>query len=104
MAERVRALGMGQSVESLARTRPGYLDDAPSRGVAVLKGMLEQSYVRLLSSIGDIDGHERLDTFAAHRRFGELNCRGWVALHTVHLQDHARQIERLQHEPGYPAA
>ena len=67
MAERVRLLGTGESVEHLARTHPGYLSS--------------------------------VDT----RRIGELNCRSWVALHTLHLQDHARQIASIKRLDGYPA-
>ena len=37
-----------------------------------------------------------------HRRFGDLNCRGWVALQTIHLQDHARQIANIKAMAGYP--
>jgi hypothetical protein len=103
MAERVRLLGSGQSADGITRTHPGYLEAVESRRLADLKPALDRSYADLLAAIQSIDGHERLDTLAAHRRFGELNCRGWVALHTLHLQDHARQIERLKHQPGYPA-
>jgi hypothetical protein len=65
---------------------------------------LDESQAALEGAIAEIEGHERLDTLAEHRRFGELNCRGWVALHTLHLRDHARQIERLKQVPEYPAA
>ena len=103
MAERVRRLGSGQDAETITRTHPGYLSAVDSRRLADLRPLLEQSYAELLAAIAAIDGRERLDTLATHRRFGELNCRGWVALHTLHLQDHARQIARIQHQPGYPA-
>jgi hypothetical protein len=95
MAQRVRLLGTGQSADNITRTHSGYLSAVESRSLADLRPLLERSYADLLGAIDAIDGHERLDTLAAHRRFGELNCRGWVALHTLHLQDHARQIERL---------
>ena len=106
MAERVRLLGTGQSVEGLRRTHPGYLQDVDSRRIGELRSALDKGYSDLLAAIDAIDGQERLDTdtLAAHRRFGELNCRGWVAMHTLHLRDHARQIERLKQQPGYPAS
>jgi hypothetical protein len=103
MAERVRLLGNGEPTESLTRTHPGYLEAVDSRRLADLRALLDHSYAQLLSAIDAIEGHERLDTQTAHRRFGPLNCRGWVALHTLHLQDHTRQITRLQGQPGYPA-
>lgn len=96
MADRIRLLGDGQSVESLRPTHPGYHVDVETRSLAELRDILETSARALLDAIDSIDGHERLDTLAAHRRFGELNCRGWTALHTLHLRDHARQVERLK--------
>jgi len=102
MAQRVRLLGSGLSIESLPRTTPGYLEDVATRRVSELRTILDQTGIELEKAIQTIDGTERLDTPAAHRRFGELNCRGWVALHTVHLQDHAHQIARLKQLPDYP--
>jgi hypothetical protein len=104
MAERVRLIGTGRSAEGIRRTHPGYLDDVATRHVADLLQALDESQAELESAIAAIEGHERLDILAEHRRFGQLNCRGWVALHTLHLQDHARQIERLKQSPDYPAA
>jgi hypothetical protein len=104
MAQRVRLLGTGQSMEGIARTHPGYLTDVDTRRVADLLPMLDRTHTELLDAIAAIDGQERLDTVAAHRRFGELNCRGWVALHTLHLRDHARQIEQIKQLAGYPPA
>jgi hypothetical protein len=104
MARRVRLLGSGESTEELPRGQPGYMADVDSRQISELRPMLARSYAELLGAITLIEGHERLDTLAAHRRFGELNCRGWVALHTLHLRDHARQIGSIKHLPGYPAA
>jgi hypothetical protein len=104
MARRVRLLGNGESTEELPRGQPGYLADVDSRKIAELRQMLERSYAELLDAIALVEGHERLDTLAAHGRFGELNCRGWVALHALHLRDHARQIENIKHLHGYPTA
>jgi DinB family protein len=104
MAERVRLLGMGEPVESLRRTHPGYLEDVETRELSKLRAALDESHAAMLAALAAIDGHERLDTLAPHRRFGELNCHGWVVLHTVHLQDHARQIDKIKRMPGYPQA
>jgi len=103
MADRVRLLGSGESTESLKRTHPGYLADVDTRQLSQLRAALDDSHAMLLAAVAAIDGHERLDMLAAHRRFGELNCHGWVVLHTVHLQDHARQIDKIKQLPGYPA-
>jgi DinB superfamily len=103
MADRVRLLGQGESVESLTQTHAGYLKAVDTRELASLKALLDQSYIQLVSAIDTLAGHERLDTQTPHRRFGPLNCRGWVALHTIHLQDHTRQITRLKQAGGYPA-
>lgn len=104
MAQRVRLLGNGQSADGISRTHPGYLTDVDTRRRADLVPMLKQSYAALLGAIAEIDGREHLETVAAHRRFGELSCRGWVALHTLHLQDHARQIAKIKALAGYPLA
>jgi hypothetical protein len=104
MADRVRRLGQGEPTDSLTQTHPGYLKAVDSRRLADLRPLLDHSYAQLLSAIDAIDGHERLDTQTPHRRFGPLNCRGWVALHTLHVQDHTRQITRLKQAPGYPGS
>jgi hypothetical protein len=104
MADRVRLLGQGEPTDSLTRTHPGYLKAVDSRHLADLRPLLDQSYAQLLAAIEAIDGHERLDTQTPHRRFGPLNCRGWVALHTLHLQDHTRQIQRLKQQLPAPDA
>ena len=104
MAERVRLLGSGQPADGLTPTRPGFLTAVDTRRIGELLPLLDRSYAELLGAMDAIDGHERLDMLSAHRRFGELNCRGWVALHTLHLQDHARQIARIKRLNGYPAA
>ena len=100
MAQRVRLLGNGEPIESLQRTTPGYLEDVRTRHIAELRGIVERAHTDLLVAIDEVNGHERVDTLAAHRRFGDLNCHGWVALQTIHLQDHARQIARLKELAG----
>jgi uncharacterized damage-inducible protein DinB len=97
MAERVRLLGNGQALDSLRPSSPGSMYGVDSRDISELRTALDSSNAALRSALDEIDGHERLDTLAAHRRFGELNCRGWIVLHTLHLQDHARQIGKLKH-------
>jgi hypothetical protein len=104
MAERVRLLGTGQSTDSLRPSQSGSMHGVDSRNLTELQAALEKSSAALGSAIDGIEGHERLDTLAAHRRFGELNCRGWIALHTLHVQDHARQIEKLKRLSGVAAA
>jgi DinB superfamily len=104
MAERLRLLGTGRSADGITRTYPGYMLGVDTRRIADLRTLLDRTYADLVGAIAAIDGSEHLDTLAAHRRFGDLNCRGWVALHTLHLQDHARQIGRIKHLEGYPAA
>jgi hypothetical protein len=104
MADRVRLLGTGESLDALPRGVPGYMADVDTRQLTELQQTLGRSYASLLEAIAAIDGHERLDTLAEHRRFGELNCHGWVALHTLHLRDHAQQIGKIKAMPGYPTA
>ena len=102
MANRVRQLGSGQPL-NLQATYPGYMESVETRRLPELVDIVGRSYDSLLGAIGDVEGHERLDTLDTHRRFGELNCRGWVAMHTLHLQDHARQIGKIKAMPGFPA-
>jgi hypothetical protein len=104
MAQRVRLLGSGQYTDSLPRTQSGSTANVQTRDIAELRQAVDRSFADLLAAIDNIAGHERLDTLVAHRRFGELNCRGWVALHTAHLRDHARQIANIKGLAAYPAA
>jgi hypothetical protein len=104
MAERIRLLGAGDSVESLTPTYPGYMESVETRRLPELIGAVDASHAALLAAIAEIEGHERLDAVAAHRRFGELNCRGWIVMHGLHLRDHARQIERIKALDGFPTA
>ena len=101
MADRIRLLGLGLPVE-VTTTYPGYMEGVESRSLPELRSVLDQSYAQLLAAIASIEGHERLDTLEPHRRFGELNCRAWLVMHGLHIQDHARQIGRLKALPGYP--
>jgi len=103
MAGRIRLLGLGQPV-AVTPTYPGYMEDVETRRLPDLIDALASSYSQLLTAVGEIEGHERLDTFEPHRRFGELNCHGWLVMHALHLQDHARQIGKIRAMEGYPAA
>jgi hypothetical protein len=101
MADRIRGLGTGQPA-TLKATYPGFMEDVATRSIRQLEVELEQSRAALFKAIDEIDGHERLDTVDAHRRFGELNCRGWLAMHALHEQDHARQVGKIKAHPDYP--
>lgn len=101
MADRVRQLGSGAPL-GLPSTYPGFRESVETRQLPELLGLLDQSHATLLAAIGAIEGHEQLDHMDTHRRFGDLNCRGWVAMHTLHLQDHARQIGHIKALDGYP--
>ena len=63
---------------------------------------ISDSHAALLAAVREIEGRERLDTVAGHRRFGELNCRAWLAMHGLHMQDHAHQISKIKAMDGYP--
>jgi hypothetical protein len=102
MADRVRQLGQGELL-NLQSTYPGFMESVETRRLPELIDTVGRSYDRLLTAVNEIEGHERLDTLDTHRRFGELNCRGWVAMHTLHLQDHARQIGKIKAMEGFPA-
>jgi hypothetical protein len=102
MADRIRALGSGSPTGALTPTYPGYMEAVETRRLPELLQELDASYAALLAAIEEVEGHERLDTVAAHRRFGELNCRSWIAMHTLHLLDHARQAGKIKALPGYP--
>ena len=99
--ERVWLLGTGQSADSPPRPTSSAAPDL--QPIVNLRQDLEQSFAEFLDRVATIDGRERLDTVSAHRRFGPLNCRGWVVLHTLHLQDHARQIDKIKRLDGYPS-
>jgi hypothetical protein len=102
MAERIRLLGRGEPVDVTA-TYPGYMEDVSTRSLPELVDALAGSYAQLEAAVSDIDGHERLDTLQAHRRFGELNCRGWLVMHQLHIEDHARQVGKIKAMSGFPS-
>jgi hypothetical protein len=101
MAHRIRLLGRGEPVDVTA-TYPGYMEDVSTRSLPELLDALAESYALLEAAVSDIDGHERLDTLEPHRRFGELNCRGWLVMHRLHIEDHARQVGKIKAMPGFP--
>ncbi|MSQ23126.1 MAG: DinB family protein [Chloroflexi bacterium] len=102
MADRIRQLGSGQPLQ-LTPTYPGYMEAVDTRRLPELAAAITTSHTALLAAVAEIEGHERLDTFDTHRRFGELNCRGWLVMHGLHEQDHARQIEKIKRLDGYPS-
>jgi len=104
MAERIIALGEGRPTDNLTPTYAGYMEGVETRRLGELRGILATSLATLVRAIESVEGHERLDTLDAHRRFGDLNCHGWIAMHTLHMEDHARQIEKLRHLENFPAA
>jgi hypothetical protein len=104
MADRIRLLGNGESVESLTPTYAGYMEAVDTRSLSELLPALAASYASLLAAIDEIDGHERLDTVAPHRLFGDLNCRSFVVMHALHLEDHTRQMQAIRALPDFPAA
>lgn len=101
MADRIRQLGSGRPLE-LRPTYPGYMEDVETRRLSELVEAINRSRAALLAAVAAIGGHERLDTVDSHRRFGDLNCRGWLVMHGLHEQDHARQIEKIKRMDGYP--
>jgi len=100
MAKRIVNLGLGDEMGAPA-PQPG--DDDP-RSLDELKQGLEDGYEALLSAVATIDGNEDLTRTWNHPFFGEINCRSVFALQTLHVNDHARQIERLKAMPDFPKA
>jgi hypothetical protein len=47
---------------------------------------------------GDLRGH-----FFAHVALGDLDCYQWLVVMAQHGERHARQIEQVMADPGYPA-
>ena len=103
MADRLRQIGGGEAA-NVKPTYPGFMEDVETRRLPELVQALYKSSGALLDAIHAIDGHENLEIVDTHRRFGELNCRGWLAMHCLHLRDHARQIGKIKAMAGYPAA
>jgi hypothetical protein len=102
MANRIRFLGLGLPVD-VKPIYPGFMEDVETRRLPELMDALQESWSLLWAAVSEIDGSERLDTFEPHRRFGDLNCRSWLVMHGLHLQDHARQIGKIKAMDGYPA-
>jgi hypothetical protein len=100
MAKRIINLGQGDEMGAPA-PQPG--DDDP-RSLGELKQGLEDGYEALLSAAATVDGNEDLTRTWNHPMFGEINCRAVFALQTLHVNDHARQIERLKAMPAFPKA
>ena len=100
MAKRIINLGQGTEMGA-PPPQPG--DDDP-RSLEELKAGLEEGYEALLSAAATVDGGENLESTWNHPMFGEINCRAVFALQTLHVNDHARQIERLKAMPDFPKA
>ena len=99
-ATRVRNLALGDEMGAPA-PQPG--GDDP-RSIDELRAAMEESGQAMRDAIRSLNGEENLEKAWTHPWFGELNCRGMVALQTLHSNDHARQIERIKALPGYPAS
>ena len=41
--------------------------------------------------------------FAPHSLLGPMDCYQWLMACAIHVESHARQIEDLKQQPGYPA-
>ena len=102
MAERIRTLAL--AAEPPAARPPGSLGEHEGASLAELRRYLIAEGDVLIEKVGSVEGKERLDTTQPHRLFGELNCRGWLAMQTLHIDDHARQIAKVKAHPDYPQA
>jgi hypothetical protein len=101
LAGRVQKLGGGLPAEGASV--PGRLGGYETTPLAGLVDTLSRTRAALREAVDTIAGRERLDTTAAHVAFGDLNCRGWLALHALHVAAHTRQVEQVKAAPGYPA-
>ena len=102
IGERISSLGTGR--DPLPAQGPGSLgvnEDAP---LSTLTGLLETSRQTLLDAVASVDGKEQLEKTMPHRLFGELNCRGWLAMQALHAEDHARQVGKIKAHASYPKA
>lgn len=99
IADRVARLARGEPAETSVPGALGGHADTPLPG---LIEALAASREKLRSVVESISGNERLDTTVAHAFFGELNCRGWLALWVRHEASHVRQIEQIKASEGYP--
>jgi len=102
MSARVRALARGE--EAPPTQGPGSLGGHEGVPLSQLKGFLSEARSELLAGVASIEGQERLETTMAHRLFGDLNCRGWLAMTILHVEDHARQIGKVKAHQAYPQA
>jgi hypothetical protein len=100
MAKRILNLGRGDEMGAPA-PQPG--DDDP-RSLDELKQGLDEGYKALFDAAAAVEGSEDLERTWNHPFFGEINCRAVFALQTLHVNDHARQIERLKAMPDFPKA
>ena len=99
VALRIRALALGDSARGGST---GRVVGRTNATIAELVRDLQAANFALDHSVGSVEGKERLDTTAPHPFFGELNCRAWFLFQRVHDLDHARQIQKIKTEPGYP--
>lgn len=99
VAGRVARLARGEPAETSVPGALGGHADTPLPG---LIEALAASRRRLRAVVKSISGNGRLDTTVAHPFYGELNCRGWLALWARHEASHVRQIEQIRASEGYP--
>jgi uncharacterized damage-inducible protein DinB len=99
IAERVWRVAKGEAATSSV---PGALGDHETTPLPGLLEALRSSRERLRAAVTEVDGSERLDATVAHPFFGELNCRGWLALWGRHEMGHVRQVGQIKATPGYP--
>jgi hypothetical protein len=102
MINRVLALATGEPPP--AGQGPGALGGNEDTPLARLVEMIQGNRAPCAAAISEIEGKERLDTTMAHRVFGELNCRGFLCLHGLHLADHARQAAKVKTHPDFPGS
>jgi len=99
VALRVRALGLGDAA------RGGSTGRLVGRANATLPELirdLKAANFALEHAAGSVEGMEKLEPTAPHPFFGELNCRAWFLFQRIHDIDHARQIQKIKADPGYP--
>jgi hypothetical protein len=100
MGARIRALARGE--EPPPTQGPGSLGGHEGEPLSRLALFLSAARSELLSGVASVEGQEDLEPQMAHRLFGELNCRGWLAMSTLHVEDHSRQIGKVKAHAGYP--
>jgi hypothetical protein len=102
MALRIAGLAHGQ--ESPPSQGPGTLGEHQGVSVSQLTRLLAEAKAGLIEQVKAVEGKEDLAPTMPHRLFGELNCRGWLAMTVLHFGDHARQIAKVKAHPDYPGA